>query len=262
MKINIGDIYREQKSKYDFVSAFQSEKILDITFGKYFDFAKSKILFSSGAKEIWNLDLLNNDQYVTVTKINDSGKIIFQKKNIDKLWQTKFNLILSFNMMRISSNIDQILKIIQNCLSSDGLIVISILNNSVFSINNSNFSSSKETLFTIDLFEKKLLSNFHDVLFFSQGEISQIENYAKNIIYKKSFLGNFMYLIKKRLKSFFNQNTKRQIFYLQYLRPLYLLYKNFRRRKKFKINLKKYDVIPYNKEKIPISIIAKCKKII
>ena len=53
MKINIGDIYRDQASKYNFVKKFTSEKILDLTYGKYFDFAKSELLLSNGAKEIW-----------------------------------------------------------------------------------------------------------------------------------------------------------------------------------------------------------------
>jgi SAM-dependent methyltransferase len=260
LEINIGDIYRDQKSKYDFASTFPSEKILDITFGKFFDFAKSELLFLSGVKEIWNLDLLNNDQYITIRKINNSGTISFEKRNIRELWHTKFNLILSFNVMCITSNIDSILKIIQNCLISDGLIIISILNNDIFLNNNSDLTSFKEKSFSIKNFEKKLNSYFHDVTLFYQGEISQMEKYSKNIVYNKTILGNIMYSIKKRLKVFINSNNTRQIFYLNYIRDLYLLYRNFRRKQKFGVDLKKYEIISYHKEKMPISIIAVCKK--
>jgi 2-polyprenyl-3-methyl-5-hydroxy-6-metoxy-1,4-benzoquinol methylase len=229
LKINIGDIYRDQKSKYDFVGTFSSEKILDITFGKFFDFAKSELLFLRGAKEIWNLDLLNDDQYVTIRKINNSGTISFEKRNISELWHTKFNLILSFNVLRITFNMDSILKIIQNCLLNDGLAIISILNNDALFNNHSNLISSKEKSFSIKNFENKLDSFFHDVDLFSQGEILQMEKYSKNIKYKKNTLGNITTSAKKIFKVFFNSNNALQFLYLNYLRPLYLPYKNFRR---------------------------------
>jgi SAM-dependent methyltransferase len=262
LKINIGDIYREQKSKYDFVGTFPSEKILDITFGKFFDFTKSELLFLKGTKEIWNLDLLNNDQFVTIRKINNSGIISFEKRNIDELWHTKFNLILSFNVMHITFDMDSILKIVQNCLLHDGLVIVSILNNDVFFNNNSNLTSSKEKSFSIKNFQNKLDSFFHDVDLFSQGKISQMEKYSKNIKYKKNTLGNIIISVKKIFEVFFNLNNKFQFLYLNYLRPLYLSYRNFRRKKKFYVDPKKYEIIPYVEKNKPISIIAICKNIV
>jgi len=262
LKINIGDIYRDQKSKYDFVGTFPSEKILDITFGKFFDFAKSELLFLRGAKEIWNLDLLNDDQYVTIRKINNSGTISFEKRNISELWHTKFNLILSFNVLRITFNMDSILKIIQNCLLHDGLVIVSILNNDVLFNNNSNLTSSKEKSFSIKNFQNKLDSFFHDVDLFSQGKILQMEKYSENIKYKKNTLGNIIISLKKIFKVFFNLNNKLQFLYLNYLRPLHLSYRNFRRKKKFYVDPKKYEIIPYVEKNKPISIIAICKNIV
>ena len=95
MKINIGDIYRDQASKYNFVKKFTSEIILDLTYGKYFDFAKSELLLSNGAKEIWSLDLLNDQMSLTLRKHDKQKKVCFEKKCIDDLENIKFDLIIS-----------------------------------------------------------------------------------------------------------------------------------------------------------------------
>ena len=259
MKINIGDIYRDQRSKYDFVSKFSSEKFLDITFGKYFDFTKSELLLSKGVKEVWSLDVLNNDQYLTVRKLNHEQKICFQKKDIKELEHTKFDLIFSFNVMRVTYNINPLLKIIQNCLSPNGIVVISIYNNDVFLNPDNNLNSSKQKLLSTSDFKKTLKLFFSDVSFLSQGDISQIKKFTENIISKNVTLASTKSLVKHNFKFFFKTNVRLQSFYLKYILPLYLYYKKLRRERKFKIDPRKYEIISYDEQKTPISIIAVCK---
>lgn len=261
MKINIGDIYRDQRSKYNFVSKFSSGKILDITFGKYFDFAKSELLLSKGVNEVWSLDVLNNDQYLTVRKLDHEQKICFQKKDIKELEHTKFDSIFSFNIMRVTHNINPLLKIIQNCLSPNGVAVISIYNNDIF-LNTDNLNSSKQKLLSTSDFKKTLKLFFSDVSLFSQGDISYMKKFTENVTSKNVTLASTKSLVKHNFKNFFKTNVILQSFYLRYILSLYLYYKKLRRERKLKIDPEKYKIISYNEQKIPISIISICKNMI
>lgn len=259
LKINIGDIYREQRSKYDFVSKFPAEKILDITFGKFFDFTKSEILLSKGTKEVWSLDLLNNDQYLTIRKLNNQQKVCYQKKDIAELDHTKFDAIFSFNILQISKNIEPLLEIIQNCLSDKGIAVISILNSdSLINIEN-NLNSSKEEYLSLDDFKNSLKSFFTNVLFYSQGDTNQLKKFTETVRSKNTMV-NTKSLIKHNIKKIFKTNEKLTKFYLDYVFTSFQRYKKFRRQKKFQIHLKKYDIVPFNNHQTPLSIIAVCKK--
>jgi|TARA_B110000438_G_scaffold301452_1_gene356372 2-polyprenyl-3-methyl-5-hydroxy-6-metoxy-1,4-benzoquinol methylase len=257
LKINIGDIYREQASKYNFVNKYSSEKILDLTFGKYFDFAKSEILLSKNIKEVWSLDLLNNDRYITVRKLNNEQKIYFEKKPIDELKNMKFNLITSFNTMRVTHNIDSILEILKNYLSDNGTVVISILNND-FLMDSKNSSN----LLSISNLKNLLNLTFSDISFFSQGDVIQMKTYSENISSTNSTLVSTKSLVKKNFKKLFKITKMSQIFYLKYILSPYQSYKKFRRERKYKIDPKKYDIIPYSNDHTPISIMVVCKKLI
>ncbi len=259
MKINIGDIYREQASRYNFVNTYSSEKILDLTFGKYFDFAKSEILLSKNIKEVWSLDLLNNDQYLTVRKLNSEQKIYFEKKSINELKNIKFDLIISFNTMHITHNIDSILKIIKNHLFHDGIAMISILNND-FLIDSENHLN--QNLLSVSNLKNLLKLNFSDISFFSQGDMIQMKTYSKNISSTNSTLVSTKSLVKKNFKKLFKITKMSQIFYLNYILFSYQSYKKFRRERKYKIDPKKYDIIPYCNDHTPISIMVVCKKLI
>lgn len=254
LKINIGDIYRQQKSKYDFVTQYNPKKILDITYGKFFDYAKSEILLSNGAEEIWSFDLLNNEQYVTIRKFDSEKRITYIKKDISELYDSKFDVILSFNVMKITKDLKSLLDITNNCISDNGLVIISILNNEIFE-NNSN---SDNLLLTIDDFQKQLKS-FSLISLFSQGDAIQLKNYTNNVLSKNNLVGTKS-SIKHSVKKFFKLNEKLTSFYLHYILRLYQFYKNKRRSKKLKISSTKYEVIPYSDQSTPISIIAVCKK--
>lgn len=257
MKINIGDIYREQQSNYNFVSEFSSGKILDITFGKYLDFKKSELLFSKKITEIWSLDLLNNDQYLTIRKLDSNKKIIFHKENIEKLKYIKFDSIFSFNLMQLTYDISSLLEIIRNCLSPNGTVIVSILNNNIY------LNSNKDSLSIIN-FKQELNSYFSDVVLFSQGSSIQLAQYTKKVSsnIKSDLLVSKKSLIKHNIKKFFKLNNILQLFYLKNLSPLFQKYKNLRRKKKFKINPNKYDITPFDEKNSPVSILAVCKKII
>ena len=77
MKIRTGDIYREQIPRYTLAKKIVSKKILDITYGKYMDYFKSELFLDNEATEIWSLDLLDNEQYLTLRQLNDKKKIQF-----------------------------------------------------------------------------------------------------------------------------------------------------------------------------------------
>ena len=254
MKVNIGDIYREQKSNYNFVSEFSSGKILDITFGKYLDFTKSELLLSKKITEIWSLDLLNNDQYLTIRKLDSNKNIIFHKENIEELKHIKFNSIFSFNLMQLTYNISPALEIIKNCLSPNGVVVISILNSDIY-------LNSNKNLLSIIKFKQELDSFFSDVVLFSQGNSTQLAQYTEKVS-SKTLLVSKKSLIKRNIKKFFKLNNTLQLFYLKNLLPLFQKYKNLRRKKKFKIDPNKYDIIPFDKKNSPVSVLAVCKKII
>ena len=258
MKINIGDIYREQASKYNFVNNYSSEKILDLTFGKQFDFAKSEILLSKNIKEVWSRDLLNNDRYLTVRKLNNEQKIYFEKKSIDELKNMKFDLITSFNTMRVTYNIDSILEILKNYLSNNGTAIISILNND-FMVDSKN--SSNQIFLSINNLKNLLNLNFLDISFFSQGDAIQMKTYSKNISSTNSTLVSTKSLAKKNFKKLFKITKMSQIFYLKYILSPYQFYKKFRRERKYKVDPKKYDIIPYSDDHTPISIMVVCKKL-
>ena len=256
MKINIGDIYRDQASKYNFVKKFTSEIILDLTYGKYFDFAKSELLLSNGAKEIWSLDLLNDQMSLTLRKHDKQKKVCFEKKCIDDLENIKFDLIISFNVMRKTNDIDQILKIVKNHLPSNGIFVISILNN------NSDKISSEQNFFLIDNFKNILNTTFSNTSFFSQGDLIQMKTYSQTVSPKNNSLITTKSLMKQNLKKLFKLNKTSQIFYLKYILSPYQSYKKFRRERKFKIDPKKYEIIPFDDNLKPISIIAVCQNLI
>lgn len=259
LKINIGDIYREQKSKYDFVTQYNPEKILDITHGKFFDYAKSEILLSNGTKEIWSLDLLNNEQYVTIRKFNDEKKILYSKKNISELTKSKFDVIISFNVMKLTEDLKPLLEITKNCLSENGLSIISILNNEIFENNFNSVSNSQNMLLTTNDFKKQLTCIFSTISLFSQGDAIQLKNYSDNVLSRNRLISTKS-TIKHSVKKFFKSNDKLTSFYLHYILRLYQFYKNKRRSKKLKIPSTKYDVIPFSDQSTPISIIAVCKK--
>jgi hypothetical protein len=260
LKINIGDIYRIQKSKYDFISSFSPDKILDITFGKYYDFAKSELLLSKGIKEVWSLDMLNNDQYLTIRKLNDKQKIYFQKKDILELKHTKFDMILSFNSFNETYNINSLLKIIQSYLSSNGVAVISILNNNALLNYKNNLNNDEQELLSVDDFKRNLELLFTDISLYSQGYSVQMKKFTQNASTTKSSFVSTKSFIKYNIKKLFKFNPMFQSFYLKYVHFIYAIYKKIRRERKFKINSTQYDIIPYDKQNTPISIIALCKK--
>ena len=101
MKIKTGDIYREQIPRYTLAKKNVSKKILDITYGKFMDYFKSELFLDNGATEIWSLDLLDDEQYLTLRQLNNEKKIHLQIKNKNDLKTRKFDLIL-FNRSNIN----------------------------------------------------------------------------------------------------------------------------------------------------------------
>ena len=126
MKIRTSDIYRVQSAKYDFCTQFVSGNVLDITCGNYLDFVKSNLLLKNGAKEVFSLDLLNDDQFIISRRL-EKGKIICHMKNKKELDSIHFDTIIAFDVLSTVENFDNILKFISNNLKSNGTSIISIV---------------------------------------------------------------------------------------------------------------------------------------
>ena len=280
MKIRLNGIYKEQYAKirkakywqsiveeytkYNFASMFTSGKILDVTYGKYLDYSKSKLLLKKGVKEIWSFDTLNDEEFLTLRRLDNDGKIIYQIKDKKELDKIKFDTVLAFNILSITDNIDNTLKFIFNCLSPNGNAVISI-------INDKTSLKIHDALVTLDLnyitkddFEKRLQVFFKNISFFSQGNMDAKIQEKPNIKIQSNTGIKIQEYIKSifkiKLRAFFLKSEKRTIFYIKYIQPKQRLIRKFRNDRKRKRDLSKdYNVIPYLNGQKPLCIIALCR---
>ena len=248
MKIRTGDIYRIEMPKYEWLNQFAHGRILNITFGKYLDYASSKLLLKNNVNEIWNMDLLDNQEYVSVRKLN-AGKITYELKKKKEIELLKFDIIIAFNILSIIDNIDKILKLISQHLEVNGYTVISIVNNDNLSNHPTDLITKDINLFTINDFENKLKLLFNDVSFFSQGTVTMNEKRKENI----------SAIIRNKIKDFLLGSNDRFKFYTKYMKPLHKPISKINRNTENKIT-KRYEVIPFKNGSKPMFTIARCKK--
>lgn len=266
MKIKTGDIYREQIPRYKFASKFASGKILDITYGKFMDYAKSE-LFLKKVEEVWSLDLLDKEQFVSLRRINSNREIDFEIKTIKELEHEKFNLIIALNILSISNNINELLEKIVNLITSDGIVIISVLDKTLSMIQREQIDKTRINYFSkIDL-EGVLKKYFEDIHFFTQENIPEIKDMNdykfKEIKKSKTIKSSIKNLIRRILL----QSDKLDIFYLKYLQPRYRAFRGYRYNtvntiKENDVIDEKYDIIPYDTKNRSMFIIAECRKLI
>ncbi|KER07006.1 glycosyltransferase protein [Marine Group I thaumarchaeote SCGC AAA799-E16] len=247
MKIRVNDIHRQQKTKYDFSKEYVSGKILDITYGKYFDYEKSRLLLENGAKEVWSFDLLEKTKHIALReKYND--KIIFKLKNKDELETKIFDSIIAFNIISVSNDVEQIMKFISEHLILNGVAIFSIVNDDDSFDFSNNSLPGEIHIFSKTEFENILKKFFNEITFFSQGTIL----HNKPVKEHKN-------MIKLLLRNFFLKSVNRLDFYLKYVRPMQISIEKSHREIKQK-SLKKYDIFPFETKHKPEFILAVCKK--
>ncbi len=179
MKIRTGDIYRIDWSKYYWANQFIFGKVLHITCGKYMNYATSKLLLENNTNEIWNIDILDIQEYITVRKI-DKGKIIFQIKNKKELDLMKFDTILAFNMLSVTDSIDESIKFIFKYLNNNGIAIVSTINDDKLVNRNDDLVTKDLNIITKNTLQQNLQSYFNNIEFFFQGTIKN-ENGTNNL---------------------------------------------------------------------------------
>jgi len=259
MKIKTGNIYREQIPRYSFAKKFVSEKILDITYGKFMDYFKSELFLDNGAKEVWSFDLLDEEQNLELRQLNDEREIYLQIKDNNILKRQKFGLILAFNILSVSNDFKNILKNISDSLNNDGIVIISVLSKNL-SKNISDKDSKNINFFTKEELDNYLRNYFNKIDYFFQECVNDIiinDNFSKIETPNKKIKS----ILRKKLREFFLKSENRRIFYIKYIQPKYRAF----RKKTAIIDINeqipsKYNLFPFNKEQEELFIIAVCKK--
>lgn len=247
MKIRTGDIYRIQSVKYKYATQFASGKVLDITYGKYLDYVKSELLLKNGAKEIWSLDLLDVEQYLTLRQL-DNNKIVYQRKSKDELDLMSFDTILAFNILSIVDDYNDTLKFIFDHLNSNGTAIISIINDDKLLDSDHDLITKDLNLFSKNSFEQTLKSYFNNIVFFSQGTVTFNDKEV-----------DIKIRLRIKIRNFFLKSVKQYNFYLKPLHSINTLLTNMIRNKENK-KTHRYEIIPFHEESKPLFTIARCKK--
>jgi len=256
MKIEMGDIYREQIPRYTLAKKIVSKKILDITYGKFMDYFKSELFIDNGATEIWSLDLLDDEQYLTLRQLNDEKKIHLQIKNKNDLKTRKFDLILGFNILSIINEPDKLLSNISELLSNEGTVIISVISKNL-SKNSSNNNFQDLNFFTKNELDKNLKKYFNKINYFFQESVNNIKK-DDDMIKIETQNKKIKSILRMKLREFFLKSENRRMFYVKYIQPKYR--KIHKRRNKIKPNLTKYDIVPFSEKQNELFIIAVCKK--
>jgi len=248
VKIRTGDIYRLQMTKYRWANQFVNGKVLDFTCGKFLSYTTSKLLLENNVKEIWGYDILENQEYVTIRKIKEN-KIKYEIKSKSELIESKFDYIIAFNILSITENVSETIELIKTHLNTDGIALISIVNDDETLDSEHDLMTKELNLFSMKNFEYILKSHFKENIFFSQGIVTSI----------KSDKRDFRNLIRGMIKKFFLKSTNRYEFYLKNLKFLHKSASNINKNIKNK-KMQKYKISEFNGKIEPMFIIAKCKK--
>ena len=247
MKIRTGDIYRINMVKYNWANQFVVGKVLDITCGKYLNYAASKLLLENNTDEVWSLDLLDIQQYITLRKL-DNEKITYQIKNKKELDLLKFDTILAFDILSFTDNVNEILKFIFDHLNSNCTAIISIINDDRSLNSNHDLITKDLNLFSKNSFEQTLKSYFNNIAFFSQGTVTSNDKE-----------GCIKIRLRIKIRNFFLKSVKLYNFYFNYLRFISIFLTNMAINKENE-KTHKYEIIPFHEESKPLFTIAKCKK--
>jgi len=248
MKIRTGDIYRIDMPKYKWVNQFVNGKVLDLTCGKYLNYAASKLLLKNNVDEVWSLDFFDIQQYTTLRKL-DKDEITYQIKNKKELDVLKFDTILAFNILSITDNVNETLKFISKHLAPTGVAIISIANNDNLPDHPTDLDTKDLNLFSKNNFENMLKSFFNNITFFSQGTITFNDKKEMSVRIK----------LRIKIKDFFLGSNNRFNFYSKYLRFIHKPIAKVNRNQENK-NTQRYEIISFQEESQPMFTIAKCKK--
>jgi len=243
MKIRTGDIYRIEWSKYYWANQFSFGKVLHITCGKYMNYALSKLLLENNTHEIWNIDILDIQEHITVRKI-DKGKIIFQTKNKKELDLMKFDTILAFNILSITDSVDESIKFIFENLNNNGIAIISIINDDKLEHRNDDLVTKDLNIISKNTLQQNLQSYFNNIEFFFQGTIKN-ENVTNNL--------------RSKITNKITNKYKIYNFYLKYFRASKKNISKIIKNRENK-NTHRYEIIPFNEKINPMFTIVKCKK--
>jgi len=246
MKIRTDDIYRTNMTKYEWVNQMINGKILDITCGKYLSYSSSKLLLENNVTEIWNMDILEKEQNITLRKI-ENKKILFFKKNMEELNNEKFDVILGFDALSITDDISKTIKFIFEHLEDNGQAILSVSNDDKLLNNEYDLDTKDLNLFTKNMLEKQIKPYANNLEFFLQGTIG--------IDYKEKFMNN-----TSRLKKILSKSEKTYNIYFKYLRNTKKKISNIKEKRKNKKTLR-YEIIPFNEQLNPLFTIVKCKKL-
>ena len=84
MKIRTGDIYRIEMPKYEWLNQFAHGRILNITFGKYLDYASSKLLLKNGKVAVApGIGFgINGEGFVRIGLVENENRIRQAIKNV------------------------------------------------------------------------------------------------------------------------------------------------------------------------------------
>jgi hypothetical protein len=235
-------------TKYKWANKFTRGKVLDISQGKHLSYSSSVLLLENNTNEIWNLDFLDIQQYVSLRKL-DKDKITYQLKDRKELDSIKFDTILAFNILSTTENINKTLKFIFEHLNQNGILITSIINDDLMPDSNHDLITNDLNLFSKNELEENLKLYFKNISFFSQGIISNNNN-------KENALNAW---IRIKIKDFFFKSIERYNFYIKYFKfAHYFIVKKNRNKEDKQTN--KYEITPFDDEKQSMFTIVKCKK--
>jgi 2-polyprenyl-3-methyl-5-hydroxy-6-metoxy-1,4-benzoquinol methylase len=247
MKIRTDDIHRTNLTKYEWVNQFINGEILDITCGKYLSYASSRLLLENNVTEIWSIDILENYEKIVVRK-NKNGKITLETKTKEEFDVKKFDIILGFNILSVTENINESIKFIFEHLKNNGQAILSVNNEDKLSNNKYDLNTKDLNLFTKKLLEINLKSYTSNIEFFLQGIIG--------IDYKEKFKNNS----NSKLRKFILKSDKMYNLYFKYLRSSKNKISNINEKRQNK-KTHRYEIIPFDEKINPQFMIAKCKKL-
>ncbi len=247
MKIRTGDIYRINNTKYKWANQFVFGKVLHISCGKYLNYATSKLLLKNNSEEVWNIDILDIQEHITLRKM-DKGKIIVQIKNKEELNLIKFDTILAFDVLSVTDNVNETIKFIFEHLNDNGISLISTINDDKLLNSNNDLITKDLNIISKNILQEKLNPYFKNLEFFSHGTVKD-NNKNQNIT------NNLKNIIKKIILT----SNKGYNFYLKYL---HIIKKNISIVAKNKEDKKthRYEIILFDEKIKPLFTIVKCRK--
>ncbi|MGI0052102.1 MAG: methyltransferase domain-containing protein [Nitrososphaeraceae archaeon] len=251
----MGDIYKEQTGRYEFVSKFVSGRILDITYGSFMAYQSAKILLSSGATEVWNCDISNDVQYSKRT-LGTNNIIEFEMINEVNFPDGYFNCIISSETIQHSKDCDFTLKEFYRILKHDGILVISSSNKKESIMLYGKSNQWNDSTFSKDEFLKLIEKTFPSVRLYSQRLITRTEILERRL----HSLFSLIRALRKLLSIILLKFDKSSNFYQRYLQRNIIKMNSTIDKINQDILSIKYQPIPFQESHRALFFIAICRK--